>query len=127
MDRGRFKIDERVAGTQGRLCAAMVRHHKQQAGNSKSKPTNIERASGHGNALFIPSLAPARNAAMPTPSGSRFLANNRRHGWASCSILVWRLGCHSRSSLVNNYYSNPDVRARMLEFLGGNSLEDATC
>jgi hypothetical protein len=28
---------------------------------------------------------------------------------------------------MNGYYSNPQVRARMLEFLGGDSLSDATC
>ena len=28
---------------------------------------------------------------------------------------------------MNDYYSNPDVRARMLEFLGGDSLESVTC
>ena len=31
-----------------------------------------------------------------------------------------------QSMSINNYYSNPDVRARMLEFLGGDSLENVT-
>ena len=28
---------------------------------------------------------------------------------------------------MNKYYSNPDVRARMLEFLGGTALENISC
>lgn len=45
------------------------------------------------------------------------------HGSAAIESSTWR---SVNTASGNNYYTNPDVRFRMIEFLGGDSLANIT-